>query len=166
MDSARDLFEHELRDVYDVEVKLTRALKRMATKCSDPDLVKGFKTHQTETEKQAQRLEKVFGIIDRKPRREPCAGINGLIEEFSKFLEEKPEPEVLDVFANGAAQKVEKYEICAYESLIELAGLCGLDDAVPFLEENLAEEQQTSEKLKSMSASLGSKLGGIVGVPA
>ncbi|MCA1841426.1 MAG: DUF892 family protein, partial [Actinobacteria bacterium] len=113
METIKDLFEHELRDIYDAEQKLVAALKTMASKSSDDRAARGFEEHRKQTEQHVARLEQVFEMIDRKPRREACAGINGLIEEFSKFVKEDPAPEILDVFANGAAQKVEQYEICS-----------------------------------------------------
>ena len=158
MDTANALFEHELRDIYDAENKLVKALERMAKVCNDKQLVEGFREHLQVTKGQVTRLEQVFELIGRKPRREACAGINGLIEEFSKFVEEHPEPTVLDAFANGAAQKVEKYEICSYESLIELGQLLGLTEAVQLFEQSKTEEEQTAEKLHTLSDRLNQKL--------
>jgi ferritin-like metal-binding protein YciE len=158
VDTARELFEHELRDMYDAEKKLVRALGTMATKCNNEELVRAFETHQRVTEEQARRLEEVFSMIGRKPRREPCVGINGLIEEFSKFAQENPAPQVLDVFATGAAEKVEHYEICAYESLIRLGDHLGIAEAMSLFEATLAEEQETAEELKMMAQKLGPSL--------
>jgi ferritin-like metal-binding protein YciE len=109
------------------------------------------------TEEQARRLEQVFGMLGRKPRREPCAGINGLIEEFSEFVKENPSAEVLDVFATGAAEKVEHYEICD-DSLIQLGNLPGVADGVELFEQTLGEEQETAALLKVMSQKLGPQL--------
>jgi ferritin-like metal-binding protein YciE len=155
MDNARELFEHELRDMYDAEKKLVNALKTMANKCHNEELVQAFERHRKVTQEQAARLEEVFGMIGRKPRREPCVGINGLIEEFSKFVQEKPAPLVLDVFATGAAEKVEHYEICAYESLIQLGDHLRVPEAVELFRTTLAEEQETAEELKAMAQKLG-----------
>jgi ferritin-like metal-binding protein YciE len=149
MDNARELFEHELRDIYDAEEKLVRATETMAKKVSDQTLSAALEEHCRVTQGQVKRLEKVFDQIGRAPRREKCAGINGLIEEFSSFASEGPGPEVLDFFALGAATKVEHYEIEAYKSLIALASNLGLD-AKP-LKENLAEEVDTARKLAGMS---------------
>jgi ferritin-like metal-binding protein YciE len=158
METARELFEHELRDMYDAEQKLVGALETMAKKCSNAELVEAFETHQQVTEEQARRLEEVFGMLSRKPRREPCVGINGLIEEFSKFVKEKPSADILDVFATGAAEKVEQYEISAYDSLILLGNHLGISDAVRLFELTLAEEQETAELLKAMAQKLGPQL--------
>jgi ferritin-like metal-binding protein YciE len=157
MESARDLFEHELRDIYDAEHKLVRATATMAEKASDPALSEAFQEHSRVTENQVKRLETVFEAIDRAPRREPCDGINGLIEEFSGFVkDEKPASEVLDFFALGAASKVEHYEIEAYKSLIALGEQLGIDCA-PLIE-NLAEEEETATRLEAMSAEIAKRV--------
>jgi ferritin-like metal-binding protein YciE len=114
----------------DAEKKLVNALKTMESKCQNEELVRAFEHHRTETQEQAARLDEVFGMVGRKPRREPCVGINGLIEEFSKFVQQKPAPAIIDVFATGAAEKVEHYEICAYESLIQLGDHLRVPEAV------------------------------------
>ena len=156
MDTPIELFEHELRDIYDAENKLKRALERMAKKAPDQQLSQGFEQHRRETQDQLQRLEEIFQLLGRKPRREPCAGINGLIEEFSEFVkEEEPSEEVLNLFIIGAALKVEHYEIVAYQSLMRLAGRAGLAEAVDLLAQNLLEEQQTAERLERLADLLG-----------
>lgn len=159
MDTAKDLFEHELRDIYDAEHKLVNALETMANKVSNEQLSKSFQEHRTVTQNQIERLDKVFALIDRSPRREPCDGINGLISEFSGFVkDESPSEKVLDVFATAAAQKVEHYEICSYKSLIKLSDTLGLTEAAELFEQNLREEQETATELETMSEKLGQEL--------
>jgi ferritin-like metal-binding protein YciE len=158
-DTGRELFEHELRDIYDAEHKLVNALEKMANDASDEQLKQSFIEHRDVTRQQAERLERVFELVDRAPRREPCAGINGLIEEYQKFnKEESPSPEVRDVFATGAALKVENYEISSYKSLIKLANQLGLTEAVTVFQENLREEEETAREVEQMSEILGKKL--------
>ena len=159
MDTARELFEHELRDIYDAELKLTRAIESMAKKATNPELKQGFQDHLKVTKEQGDRLERVFGLIDRKPRREPCDGINGLISEFTGFVkDESPSQDVLDLFAAGAAIKVEHYEICAYKSLIKLADTLGLSEAAELFEQSLREEEQTAQELEQLSEKLGQEV--------
>ena len=159
MDTAKDLFEHELRDIYDAEHKLVNALETMAKKVSNEQLSKSFQEHRTVTQNQIERLDKVFALIDRSPRREPCDGINGLISEFSGFVkDESPSEKVLDVFATAAAQKVEHYEICSYKSLIKLSDTLGLTEAAELFEQSLKEEQETATELETMSEKLGQEL--------
>lgn len=159
METGKDLFIHELKDIYDAENKLVNALESMANKVESPDLKQAFQEHREVTRTHIERLDRVFPLVDRKPSREPCKGINGLIEEFTSFVkEEDPEPAVLNVFASGAALKVEHYEITAYQSLITLADQLGLSDAAQLFEETLREEQQTAQELETMAGKLGQEL--------
>lgn len=158
VDSTRALFEHELKDTYDVEFRLVDALKKMSSKVTDGELKRGFDQHRDQTERQIERLNKSFAALGISTQREECEGIKGLIEEFEEFLGENPPGEILDVFACTAALKTEHYEIIGYQSLIKLAYQAGLDDAVPPLKENLAEEEATAKKLEGLSEKLVAQL--------
>lgn len=159
MESGKDLFIHELKDIYDAELKLVNALEDMAKKVENPQLKQSFEEHGVVTQQQIERLEKVFPMVDRKPSREACKGINGLIAEFKEFVkEEEPSSEVLNVFATGAALKVEHYEIVSYRSLIKLADQLGLADAATIFQQNLREEEETATELETMSEKLGQEL--------
>jgi ferritin-like metal-binding protein YciE len=156
---SRRKWEHELHDIYDAENKLTNALEKMAKDASDETLSQAFAHHRQVTQQQIQRLERVFELVERAPRREPCAGINGLIEEYREFTkEEDPSPEVRDVFATGAALKVESYEISAYKSMIGLAKQLGLTEATSLLEQSLREENEAALEVEQMSEVLGKRL--------
>lgn len=154
MDTLHDLFEHELKDIYDAETRLIDALRRQASESSDPEIREAFETHLDETRGHKKRLERVFEIWGREPSRgEGCAGIEGLLEEHKSFTREDPAGPILDVFNLTAAAKVERYEITAYESLIRLASQMGLDDAVELLEATLEEEEQTLETVLDLAES-------------
>jgi ferritin-like metal-binding protein YciE len=132
-----------------------KALTKMSREVENEKLSQGFEEHRKATEDHIDRLEKVFELIEVAPRRQPCAGIDGLLKEYAKFVrEEKPEPPVLDTFAAGAARKVEHYEITAYEGLIDLARQLGLEDAVDLLSETLQEEEDADRKLRALSPEL------------
>ncbi len=157
--TGRELFEHELRDIYDAEHKQVNALEKMAKDASDEQLTQALTEHRQVTQQQIERLERVFELVERAPRREPCPGINGLIEEYQKFnKEEDPSPEVRDVFTTGAALKAENYEISSYKSLITLANPLGLTEAVTLFQETLREEEETAREVEQMSEILGKKL--------
>jgi ferritin-like metal-binding protein YciE len=157
--SARALFENELKDTYDAEIRLVDSLKEMAGKVSDADLKRGFERHHDQTKRQVERLEKVFRTIGVEPAREECEGVKGLIKEFDSFVdEERPSKDVLDVFASAAGLKTEHYEICSYSSLINLAYQAGWDEAAASLKENLAEELATAKELESMGEKLTTHL--------
>lgn len=151
MQTAHELFLHELSDMLDAERKLVDALGEQAESASNSQLQKAFQSHQAQTEKQVQRLEQVFEQLEEQPEETECKGMKGLIEEVDTFKQEDPSEDILDVFSIGAAAKVEAYEINAYESLIQLAKDMGHNKAVRLLQQNLKEEQQTLKKMQGFS---------------
>ena len=156
MQSAKELFVHELTDMLDAEQKLVTALGELAEDHADePQLQKGFQAHQAQTEKQVERLQQIFEQIGEEAEETECKGMKGLLEERNSFKEEEePAEDILSMFDVGAAIKVESYEICAYNSLIELAKQLDLTKAIRFLNQNLKEEQQTKTKLEAISRKL------------
>ena len=155
MQTAKELFVHELTDMLDAEQKLVEALGKMAEDHSEePQLQKGFQQHQVQTEKQVERLQQIFEELGEQPEQTECKGIKGLIEERDSFKEEDPAQDILSIFDVGAAIKVESYEINAYNSLIELGEQLNMNKAVKLLSQNLKEEEQTRTKLEAMSRKL------------
>ena len=155
MQTAHELFVHELQDMLDAEQQLVEALGNQAEESSRPELQKAFQSHQAQTEKQVERLQQVFESIGEEPEEVECKGIRGLIEEHDHFKEEEdPAEDIMDIFNTGAAEKVESYEICAYEGLIRLAEQMGHTKAVKLLNQNLKEEQQTLKKMQAFSKKL------------
>lgn len=152
MQTIEELFEHELKDMYSAENSLLDALEQMAGESADREIKKAFQQHRKETQGQIKRLEKVFKSLGQKPEAETCPGIEGLIKEKKLFMREKPSEELLEFYNIGAAQKAERYEITAYETLIEMADKLGMSDAVDLLEQNLQEEEATLNKLKAISS--------------
>ena len=130
-------------------------LGKQAEESSRPELQKAFQSHQAQTEKQIERLHQVFESIEEETEEVECKGIRGLIEEHDHFMEEEdPAEDIADIFNVGAAEKVESYEICAYESLIRLAKLMGHSKAEKLLNQNLKEEQATLKKMQGFSKKL------------
>jgi len=152
MESIEELFEHELKDILGGEQALVDALEQMAEETSDREIKKAYLQHRKETQGHIKRIEKIFRSLGQKPESETCPGIEGLIKEKKVFMREKPTEELLEFFNVGAAQKVERYEITAYESLIDMADKLGLSDAVELLEENLQEEEAALNKLKAIAS--------------
>lgn len=149
MQTAHELFLHELSDMLDAEQKLVEALGKQAEESSRPDLQKAFESHRAQTEKQVQRIDQVFESLDEESEDAECKGIKGILEEHDEFMdEEDPSEDLIDIFNAGAACKVESYEIANYNSLINLARLMGHTKAVKLLSQNLKEEQQTLKKME------------------
>lgn len=156
MQSAKELFIHELTDMLDAEQKLVTALGELAEDhAEEPQLQKGFQAHQKQTEKQVERLQQIFEEVGEEAEETECKGMKGLLEERNSFKEEEePAEDILSIFDVGAAIKVESYEICAYNSLIEMAKQLDLTKAIRLLNQNLKEEQQTKTKLEAISRKL------------
>jgi len=152
MQTIEELFEHELQDIYSGEKTLLDALEQMANESADREIKKGFAQHRKETQAQIKRLERVFKTLGRKPESGTCPGIEGLIKEKKQFMRERPTEELLEFYNVGAAQKTERYEITAYENLIDMADKLGMDDAVEWLEQNLQEEEAALNRLKTIAS--------------
>jgi ferritin-like metal-binding protein YciE len=148
MQTVQDLFEHELRDMLAGERTLVDALAQMARESADREIRKAYTQHRKETHGQIRRIERVFRMIGRRPHASACPGIDGLQKEKKTFMRERPSDELVEYFNLGAAQKVERYEISSYETLIDMADKLGLTDAVDLLEENLQEEEAALNTLK------------------
>lgn len=152
MQTIEELFEHELKDVYSAEHSLLDALEQMAGESSDREIKKAYTQHRKETQGQIKRLEKVFKTLGQKPKAETCPGIEGLLKEKKAFMREKPSDELLEYYNLGAGQKTERYEITAYESLIDMADKLGMTEAVELLEQTLQEEEAALNKLKMIAS--------------
>ncbi|TIS63860.1 ferritin-like domain-containing protein [Mesorhizobium sp.] len=148
--SLEDLFHDGLKDVYYAERKILAALKKMAKGAESDQLTAAFEKHRDETEAQIERLQQVFEIFGKRAQGKTCPAIDGIIEEGQEILEEFKEAPALDAGLVAAAQAVEHYEIARYGTLITWAGLLGLKDAVPLLEETLEEEKATDEALTQL----------------
>jgi ferritin-like metal-binding protein YciE len=152
-DNLREALVEELRDLYNAEKQLVKALPKMAKGANSDELREAFESHLEETEGQVTRLERVFELLDEKPRGKHCAGMAGLIEEGSEKLQEDMEDSVLDASLIAAAQKVEHYEISGYGTLIAWAEALGLSEVVEVLNETLEEEKAADEKLSALAES-------------
>ena len=151
MNSLQDLLIHDLKDLYNAEIQLTKALPKMAKAASDPNLKQAFQTHFAETEQHVQRLEQILQELDESPEGKKCKAMEGLIEEGKDLIDEDAEPEVMDAGLIGAAQKVEHYEIAGYGTVRTYAQMLGNDQAARLLQQTLDEEGATNKKLTELA---------------
>ena len=151
MSTLEDLFVKELRDIYDAERQITKALPKMIKASESEDLTEALQQHLDVTKGQIERLDQVFQQLDMRPRGNHCPGMAGIIEEGSHLLEEGGEDDVVDAGLIGAAQKVEHYEIAAYGTLCAFARQLGHDDAASLLEQTLEEEKETDQRLTEIA---------------
>lgn len=154
MQTGHELFIHELADILDGERQLVEALQELEDDSTNPQLKDAFARHREETEGQVERLEQCFSLLDEQPDETQCAGIRGLVEEKKNFMEEEPSPDILDIFHAGAGIKTESYEICAYESLINMAREMKHAKVAQLLSQNLKQEQAALKKLEGLSKKL------------
>jgi ferritin-like metal-binding protein YciE len=151
MQTAHELFIHELTDMLSAERQLVEALGEQANNASNNQLKKAFESHRAQTERQVERLEKCFEDLGEEAEEKECKGMKGLIEEYQSFAnEEDPAEDILDVFAIDAAKKVEDYEINAYRSMIELADMMEHTKVSKLLQQNLKEEESNREKMEKL----------------
>jgi ferritin-like metal-binding protein YciE len=145
--TLHDAFLDELRDAYDAEKQLIKALPKMAKAASSPALRAAFEGHLKETHGQVVRLEKAFASLDQKVRGKHCDGIEGIIEEGKSVMEEDFDEATMDACLIAGGQRAEHYEMAAYGSLIAWARAMGHTEAAGLLEQNLAEEKAADKKL-------------------
>jgi ferritin-like metal-binding protein YciE len=154
LDTLQKLYTDELRDLYNAENQLLKALPKMAKAASSEDLKEAFEKHLEQTKGHVERLEQVFEELDEKPKGKTCRAMKGLIEEGSEILEQDGEESVRDAGIIVAAQKVEHYEIAGYGSARTFAHLLGQNKAAELLQTTLDEESETDEILNKLAESV------------
>jgi ferritin-like metal-binding protein YciE len=151
MDSLKDLYVEQLRDLYSAENQILKALPMMAEKASNPELKAAFQEHERVTTDQVKRLETIFDGLGEKPSGHHCKGMEGLLKEGQEMIKEKGDPATLDAGLIAAAQRVEHYEIAGYGCVRTYAERLGYGDAARTLQQTLDEEGQTDERLTSLA---------------
>ena len=149
--TLHDAFIDELRDAYDAEKQLTKALPKMAKAASSPQLRAAFQAHLEETRAQVERLEEVFESLDEKVSGKHCDGIAGIIEEGKSVMEEDFDDVTMDACLIAGGQRAEHYEMAAYGTLVAWARAMGHEEAAVLLQETLDEEKAADEKLTSLA---------------
>ena len=149
--TLHDAFIEELRDTYDAERQLTKALPKLAKAARSPQLRQAFESHLEETKGQIERLETVFESLDEKVRGKHCDGIAGIIEEGSSIMKEDFDDTTMDACLIAAGQRAEHYEIAVYGTLVAWARAMGHNEAADALQENLDEEKAADEKLSALA---------------
>jgi ferritin-like metal-binding protein YciE len=148
----KELYVDELKDLYNAENQLVKALPKLARAASSDELRQGFEEHLEQTKGHVERLEKIFEMLGESPKGKKCKGMEGLIEEGSEMIQEGEfEGSVLDAGLIGAAQRVEHYEIAGYGTARSFAETLGETDHVSLLNETLEEEKETDEKLTELA---------------
>jgi ferritin-like metal-binding protein YciE len=146
-----DLFLDTLKDIYYAEKQILKALPKMAKAAESDEVRQAFEQHRNETETQIERLDQVFEMLGKRAQGKTCEAIVGIIDEGKEIMEEYKGTNALDAGLVSSAQAVEHYEITRYGTLKTWAAQLGLNEAVPLLEQTLAEEKKTDELLTQIA---------------
>jgi ferritin-like metal-binding protein YciE len=151
MYSLRDLFEEELKDLYNAEQQIVKSLPKMAGAVSSSDLKDAFEHHLEQTYGHIERLEQIFERQSMTAKGKKCEGMEGLLKEGAELLQTRAEPDVKDAGLIGAAQRVEHYEIAGYGTARAFAEQLGERDIAKMLQEILNEEGAADKKLTQIA---------------
>lgn len=151
LETLKDLYVEELRDLYNAEKQLLKALPKMAKAAASRQLATAFKGHLTQTKVHVERLETIFDTLGIRPGGKKCKAMEGLIKEGADLMKEDAEPEVMDAGLIAAAQRVEHYEMAGYGCVRTYAQVLGASAAVKLLQQTLDEEGDTDKKLTSLA---------------
>jgi ferritin-like metal-binding protein YciE len=152
--SLRDLLVDELRDLYNAENQLVKALPRMAKAANHEELKEGFQEHLEQTREHVDRLDRCFKILGMNAKGKTCHAMKGLVEEGKEAIEEEAPDAIKDAMLIGAAQRVEHYEIAAYGTARNFAQTIGETKIADLLQETLDEEGETDKKLTALAETI------------
>ena len=160
-ETLKELFIEQIRDLYDAEKQITKALPKLAKASESEELADALREHLEQTESHVSRLEQVFEIAGAKAKGKPCKGMKGLLEEGSEAVKEEDKGPMRDLAIIAGCQKVEHYEISAYGTTRTLAERLGLKKAVDLLQQTENEESEADEKLTGIATEMyASEFGG------
>jgi ferritin-like metal-binding protein YciE len=151
--TLHDALIDELKDLYNAEKQLIKALPKMAKNATSPPLRAALASHLSETRNQVRRLEQAFKLLDEKPKGKLCDGMQGILKEGNKMMEEVEEGPVLDACLIAGGQRAEHYEIGAYGTCIAWAKQMGHNGVVKLLVQTLNEEKAADKKLSALAQS-------------
>lgn len=151
LETLRELYIEELKDLYSAETQITKALPKLAETATNSALRQAFEHHLEETRNHVTRLEQIFQKLDESAKGKTCEGMKGLLKEGDERAKEDGDTDVLDAGLISAAQRVENYEIAAYGSARTYAELLGEKEAVRLLEQTLEEEKAADAKLTQVA---------------
>jgi ferritin-like metal-binding protein YciE len=152
--TLKELYVDELRDLYDSEQQLIKALPKMVKAANSKDLSSGFAEHLEQTKEHARRLEQIFQALGEPVKGKKCKGMQGIVAEGGEAISEGFDGPLMDAALIGAAQRVEHYEIAGYGTVHAFATVLGEDEAASLLEQTLQEEKETDQKLTELSADI------------
>ena len=154
LETLKDLYIKELKDLYSAESQIIKALPKMVKAASNEDLSAGFAAHLEQTREHAARLEKILTNLDETTKGPKCHGMEGVLKEGAEMIGEEADEEVKDAGLISAAQRVEHYEMAGYGCVIAYAKLLGDKEGATLLQQTFDEEEATDEKLTGLAKSV------------
>lgn len=152
--SLKELYIDELKDMYDAENQIVKALPKLVKATSSPELQRAFEEHLEQTKGHVRRLEEIFESMGEKAKPKKCDGVRGILEEGEKLTSEDGTPAALDAGIIAGAQRVEHYEMAVYGSLKSWAGQLADHRATELLGKTLEEEKQADAKLTELARNI------------
>ena len=159
MEQLQEMLVEELRDIYDAEKQLVKALPKLTKALTNAELKEAFTQHLEVTRNQVARCEQLFELMGERAKSKPCRAMKGLVEEAQEHVQEHERGEMLDQMLIGAAQKVEHYEIAAYGTARAIAKSIGNREAANLLQETLREEEGQDKSLTQIALRLQKEMG-------
>lgn len=151
LETLKDLYIHELKDLASAEKQIIRALPKMAKAAHNPKLRSGFEEHLEQSKEHLARLEQILSSHGLSTRGPKCKGMEGLLKEGAEMIEEEGDDEVRDAGLISAAQRVEHYEMAAYGCARTYAEMLGDREGAKLLQTTLNEEGETDKKLTKLA---------------
>jgi ferritin-like metal-binding protein YciE len=160
LNSLQDLYLEQLRDLYDAEQQIIKALPDMIEAAASNQLRQALEQHLEVTNMQAERLEQIFNALGEKPKGEKCKGMEGVLKEGKDLVGKIEEPVVLDAAIIASAQRVEHYEMAGYGTARTYATILGAEDAGQLLQQTLDEEREADQKLTELATEINGAAAG------
>lgn len=151
LESLSELLEDQLKDLYNAENQLLKALPKMVKNASSESLAEAIQNHLEETRGHVERLTRIGQMLEIKLTGKKCKAMEGLLEEGKEVLEADGEAPLLDSAMIAAAQRVEHYEISAYGTARTFAEALGHTEVAELLQETLDEEEKADKLLTEIS---------------
>jgi ferritin-like metal-binding protein YciE len=153
INTLQDLYVEELRDIYNAESQLVKALPKVAKAATSDELRAAIEDHLEQTKEHVERLEQIFESLGESSKGKKCKAMEGLIEEASETMDEDMAENVMDAALIASCQRVEHYEISVYGTLATFAKLLNREEDVDLLGQTLDEEKEADETLTDIAES-------------
>lgn len=154
LENLQSLFVEQLRDLYDGEKQITKALPKLIEKANNPELKDALQEHLDVTNEQITRLDQIFQMLGEKASGETCKGMKGVLAEGDSVVGDAEDNSVRDASIIASAQRVEHYEIAGYGTVRTYAKLLGKNDIANLLEQTLQEEKEADQTLSEIAESV------------